>query len=353
MTVSLTAGHGSAVLPTGYVQAHVRLGYAATEHGVQGDTLAADIELATPATTRRGLYVALTRGQQHNLVLVVTESHDTTEARDILEGILANDRVDVPATTQRRTLAGTDRSPQRPRSLQPRCTIPDWFPTLRVAIGKELSTVEHRAVEHEQRRADLTGHLAHAKRELAIAEQELDPYRPMLAAAHADVRATQERIWAANNTAGRTKGRAKRHAEHDARVARTDHANAVSRQHDVGALTAPARDAAHAAATKVQQIETSIRVHEVFDRWDNPHARADQLRDLAVAVGDWHRWAAGKPFSGDRTIAMTTPLRSDLASQIPGCEQLTVAVDQWTSANGVQPAQREVAASRHPVELGL
>ena len=44
LTVSPNTGHGRAVLPTDYAQAHVRLGYAATEHGVQGDTLAAGTE---------------------------------------------------------------------------------------------------------------------------------------------------------------------------------------------------------------------------------------------------------------------------------------------------------------------
>ena len=63
------------------------------------------VELVTAATTRRGLYVGATRGRDENLILVVTEHPDLAEARDVLEGVLASDRADTPAVTQRRQLA--------------------------------------------------------------------------------------------------------------------------------------------------------------------------------------------------------------------------------------------------------
>lgn len=88
-----------------YVAEHVRLGYAATEHGNQADTVTTGIQLVTAATTRRGLYVGATRGRVENLMLVVTEEPDIDEARDVLERALFADPVDVPATTQRRNLA--------------------------------------------------------------------------------------------------------------------------------------------------------------------------------------------------------------------------------------------------------
>ena len=62
ITVSHRAGHGDVTLPADYVREHVRLGYAATEHGWQSDTVDTAIALTSPATTRRGLYVAATRG---------------------------------------------------------------------------------------------------------------------------------------------------------------------------------------------------------------------------------------------------------------------------------------------------
>ena len=78
-------GHGTVTLPADYAHDHVRLGYAATEHGYQSDTVDHSVALVSPATTRRGLYVAATRGRDENLLCVVTDSDDVAEARDILE----------------------------------------------------------------------------------------------------------------------------------------------------------------------------------------------------------------------------------------------------------------------------
>ena len=58
----IESGSGTVTLPAEYAREHVRLGYAATEHGNQGDTVTVGIELATAATTRRGLYVASPEG---------------------------------------------------------------------------------------------------------------------------------------------------------------------------------------------------------------------------------------------------------------------------------------------------
>ena len=105
LTVTREQGHGTVTLPADYAHDHVRLGYAATEHGYQSDTVDHSIALVSAVTTRRGLYVAATRGRDENLLCVVTDSDDVAEARDTLETILAFDRADIPAVTQRRTLA--------------------------------------------------------------------------------------------------------------------------------------------------------------------------------------------------------------------------------------------------------
>ena len=140
LTVSSHLGSGAVTLPVDYVGEHVRLGYAATEHGNQSDTVTIGVELATAATTRRGLYVAVTRGEQENLILVVTDGRDLDQARDILEGVVASDRADIPATTQRRELADTDRAPHRHQpALQPRCEIPAWFEPLRTRVRDDLA----------------------------------------------------------------------------------------------------------------------------------------------------------------------------------------------------------------------
>jgi hypothetical protein len=99
--------------PHDYFTEHVQLGYAATEPGNQSDTASGSITLATPATTCRGFYVAITRGHGINLVCVVTDTHDITDAIDVHEHSLATDRADQPATRTRRELAATHHPPRR------------------------------------------------------------------------------------------------------------------------------------------------------------------------------------------------------------------------------------------------
>ncbi len=63
LTVTREQGHGTVTLPADYAHDHVRLGYAATEHGYQSDTVDHSLSLVSAVTTRRGLYVAATRGR--------------------------------------------------------------------------------------------------------------------------------------------------------------------------------------------------------------------------------------------------------------------------------------------------
>ena len=132
LTVSHRAGHGVVTLPADYAREHVRLGYAATEHGNQADTVDVAIELVSTATTHRGLYVGATRGRDENRIHVITDTDDLGDARDVLDTVLAHDRADVPAVVQRRDLARQARSahPGRP---EPASSIPDWVGPWRAA----------------------------------------------------------------------------------------------------------------------------------------------------------------------------------------------------------------------------
>jgi ATP-dependent exoDNAse (exonuclease V) alpha subunit len=104
LTARRSRDGATVTLPAEYVQEHVQLGYAATEHGTQADTTTRAITLVTGSTSGRGLYVGMTRGREQNLALVVTGDHDPTTARDTLETVLHNDRADTPATTRQRDL---------------------------------------------------------------------------------------------------------------------------------------------------------------------------------------------------------------------------------------------------------
>ena len=96
ITVTAESGRGQIRLPADYTVAHVRLGYAATEHGNQGVTVDVAYQLVSAATTRRGLYVGATRGRHSNQFHV--NAADLTDAREILDAVVAIDRADIPAT---------------------------------------------------------------------------------------------------------------------------------------------------------------------------------------------------------------------------------------------------------------
>ena len=171
LTVSHRSGHGTLSLPSDYVNQHVRLGYAATEHGLQGDTVDVGIAVVSAATTHRGLYVAMTRGRGDNRVHVITETTDRAEARDVLECVLAHDRADIPAVTQRRDLARQmpPHDPTPARRYEPTSIIPAWVTPWRTQL--------------EHQRDDLTGYLAHRAQRRVEAADELFALQPTLTAA--------------------------------------------------------------------------------------------------------------------------------------------------------------------------
>ena len=183
LTVNRERGNGSVTLPADYAREHVRLGYAATEHGYQSDTVDHSIALTSSVTTRRGLYVAATRGRDENLLCVVTDSDNVAEARDVLEAILAFDRNDVPAVTQRRILAHQQpvmAPPDRPAAA-PRCDIPEWFEAFRTATGGDLAAAEQAATTSAVLRSRLAESVAAAERQLARVEAATAPARRALA----------------------------------------------------------------------------------------------------------------------------------------------------------------------------
>ncbi len=104
VTLSRQRGHGTVTVPADYARQHLRLGYAATAHGHQGDTVDISYTLVTPGTSHRALYVGATRGRSVNHLAVVTDEPDLGTARDVLEYALATDQADVPAVAVRRQL---------------------------------------------------------------------------------------------------------------------------------------------------------------------------------------------------------------------------------------------------------
>ena len=97
---------GAVVLPAGYVAEHVDLGYAITAHRAQGLTVDTAHVVVFGNTTRENLYVAMTRGREHNHAYVIVDAADDNHgapdgegatAKSVLIGVLANSGAELSA----------------------------------------------------------------------------------------------------------------------------------------------------------------------------------------------------------------------------------------------------------------
>lgn len=87
-------------LPPDYVADHVELSYAVTGHGAQGLTVEQSLALVQPEDDRSYLYVAMTRGREHNMAFVVTDEWEeeplghgeSLRASEVLQTVLDRDR---------------------------------------------------------------------------------------------------------------------------------------------------------------------------------------------------------------------------------------------------------------------
>ena len=156
---------GTVTLPADYVRSDVRLGYAATAHGHQGDTVDVSYTLVSTATTHRGLYVGATRGRSENRLHVITDMHDLGEAGDLLAWILNNDRADIPAVARRRHLTEAARVP---------LTLEQQHDLAHQAV----TDAEHRAAPFEFAVQSARRHLDHAAAHLRDLQREADQTRP-------------------------------------------------------------------------------------------------------------------------------------------------------------------------------
>ena len=357
LTVTQDHGHSSITLPSDYVQVHVRLGYAATEHGYESATVTAGIELASAATTRRGLYVGITRGREENLVCVITESDDVAEARDVLEGIVAVDRADIPAVTQRRNLAAQQPPAPAPPSTprQPRrCQVPVWFGELladaRRAVAEAEHTVESNTVERARRAAAVTA----AENDLKGIDRATAPHRERLAidTKRADT-ARREHAAAQRRLAG-SSWRGRREARRDLDIAERVLDRTAATLARTEQQTAPYVERYLAALTDVDEARTDVRHHDLATQLDSIARRLPDLERTATALDTWQRWANGDTITNERLRDSV-----EVLTAADGTEQHTVlghVLQTWADTAGIDLhiADRRPPALQHAgIELDL
>jgi hypothetical protein len=355
LKVTREHAHGGVKLPADYVHRHVRLGYAATAHGYQSDTVDQSLALVSAATTRRGLYVAATRGRDDNLLCVVTDSDDVAEARDTLESILAYDRVDIPAVTQRRTLA--EQLPHRPHPRRtPRCEMPAWFEPLRAELREARNVAERKATESGIRHDQLIAAVRAADQDLVLIEAATATARNALAAATHDYNQACRRHALAEQRLEDCGKRGRRAArsdlvEADADVERASEQVRLAQQHtgsDVGRYSqATARLAA--ANHDLRRYNQRARHRQRFDQL--PH-----LRQQVEAVDTWARWARGDAVAVQdvhNTVTLLTSVgrRHEHADRF---RELGQAIRRWADHNDFElPIPARQSRQANGLEIGF
>jgi conjugative relaxase-like TrwC/TraI family protein len=354
LSVTRIDGHGSVTLPAGYVAEHVQLGYAATEPGNQSDTATRSATLATMATTCRGLYVAITRGQVENLVLVVTDSHDVADAVDVLEQVLASDRADRPATSVRRDLAATTPTPTSPAPVvQPRCQIPPWYDeTYQVVHAEFLDALGRLRAEHaEEERVDQR--ISELRVLLDELEPACQPHDDAIDAARSaldDAKQHRRQLERTINDGGR---RERRNARRELPAAERD---LTAAEHHLNDVTQQARPVLEQRAQLYSERSDLVRDVRDFRTWRRQLNNYYPTSELAEARHDalltWKHWANGHTIAADR---LTTAADTLSTSDRPELRALAVPLTGWLTEQGLEPRphRRDVATRSAGPELGI
>jgi conjugative relaxase-like TrwC/TraI family protein len=346
ITVSSNQGAGSVELPGEYARAHVRLGYAATEHGIQGDTTTVSVELVSDATTRRGLYVGATRGHERNIIAVITQSHDLDHARDILERVLTNEHADLPAITQRRELAAAARPVPRAQTLpEPRCDVPEWFNDLTASIRDSMHALEEIENRFDQQRSQLTERLTEARQRRTEADRLLDPHRPTLDAAGQAVGHARRQVRSAEAELACSSALKRRLARRNLGDAQASLDVALERQQQVEFAARPATQAVTAADAELRTARDGLNTLGMRERNALGYTDPGQLRELADALHQWHRWANGHPVSAETLAHVVGVL--DNADSIDRVDAATLLapLHTWATDHGLDMPTRSPALS--------
>jgi conjugative relaxase-like TrwC/TraI family protein len=347
LNVSSNGGTGRFNLPAEYAREHVRLAYAATEHGIQGDTTTVSVELVSEATTRRGLYVGASRGHERNMIAVITESHDLEEARDILERVLANERADLPAIAQRRELAAAARpiAPAQSRP-EPRCEVPEWFDDLATSIGDSVHTLEEIRRRFDQERSQLTESLTEARQRRTEADRLLDPHRPALEEASREVDDARRRVRTTDAELSRSSALKRRGARRNVDEARTSLDAALERQQQVDLAAGPASQSITAADAEVRRLRDRLNTLDMRERLALGYTDVDQLRGLADALHQWRRWADGHPMSAEAITHVVDVLDNAGSIGRANAAALVAPLRNWAADRGLPMPVRPPEPSR-------
>jgi hypothetical protein len=254
------------------------------------------------------LYVAITRGQVENLVLVVTDSHDVADAVDVLEQVLASDRADRPATSVRRDLAATTPTPPAP-AVQPRCQIPPWYDeTDQVVHAEFLDALGRLRAEHaEEERVD------QRINELRVLLDELEPacqpHDDAIDAARSALDDAKQHRRQLERTINDGGWRERRNARRERPAAERD---VTAAEHHLDDVTQQARPVLERRAQLYSERSDLVRDVRDFRTWrrqiNNYYPTSEHAEARHDALVTWKHWADGLPIAADRLTTRRHPL---------------------------------------------
>jgi hypothetical protein len=309
LAVTRIDGHGAVTLPPAYVREHVQLGYAATEPGNQSDTATGSMTLATPATTCRGLYVAVTRGRNENIICVVTDSHEISDAIDVLQQVLASDRADHPAIRVRRELATV--IPPAPR-LEPRYTIPDWFDDTyehaRAALARELERIN----KERNEAADLDQRITKLTARLSQVEPHCRPHDQAIADARRELHVARDRHRRADQALIDSNRLERRAARRHLAIATEDLEVAEQRLEHVTHNARPVLEQRDQMRGERDQLVRRAKTDRVWRQSIAAYATSPQTAEAHLeALNVWKDWANGHDVSPAKLAVAVTALQDD------------------------------------------
>lgn len=343
LTVTPNQGHGAIRLPVEYIREHVRLGYAATEHGNQGVTTDIAHHLIAAATTSQGLYVGATRGRDCNDLHVITDTFDVADARHILEGVLAVDRADTPAIGHRRHLETLE--PAAPTTRVPE---PAWLAPWREELRQQWEPlIEARRAREElcQRAAVALEKLAP---DLAMARDAWEPHRLELAALQHTLRAELlPALQTAQTEVARARLGQRRKATHAFEIAEHTVTEQHARIDTAERLGQPAKDRYQSLRTRAEYLAEMTEPDQLLEAVEDSQRRP--LESLIDAIDAWTDWNRHTPVETDRLVHAGAKL--DLALPFSKGGQLVQPLAASLLHNGVELTSRREAERAAFIDL--
>ncbi|HEX2893286.1 MAG TPA: MobF family relaxase [Marmoricola sp.] len=210
---------GAVVLPADYVAEHVDLGYAITAHRAQGVTVDTAHVVVSDTTTRENLYVAMTRGREHNHAYVILDTaddnHRTMDAegvtvKSVLLGALANSGAELSAhqmiKSEREAWTSIAQLAAEYETIAVSAQHDRWATLLRASdltadqVDDVLASEAFGPLAAELRRAEANGHDIERLLPAAVARYGLDDAEDVAAV-------LRHRLALATKTAGTARGR--------------------------------------------------------------------------------------------------------------------------------------------------